>query len=517
MDSRSDPPPPAADASRKRSRFGIPDVDAIDARRQRARTELSAWKGSLSASLHASRVGNNDTPPRRLGLSAALEAEGVRVSVLTGVAGPGARTGNAGMASGSGSGSGTGQGADVASGAGGPLTVAADGGGAAETAGASEVSAQAVPMQQARKVNKILVNARQKGNPVLKHVKAVSWEYADIIPDFQVGVTSCVLFLSLRYHRLHPEYIYERMKGVQHQYLLRILLVVVDIEDHQQSLRELTKGCILGGFTLFLSWSNADAGRYIEIFKLNEHRSADLIKERVDQDTLSRLTDCLTQIKSVNRTDVVTLVSTFGSLRNIMNATPEELSLCPGFGDQKVRRVIEAFNTLFLQTKSAGPSQSKKPGTQSVTSAVIEIADDDAANYEAEWRKAETEAQAAGPSTTKPATQQQQQQQQQNPIVVVIPDDDPPPATAGKGKSVRFEEQAAEEIAEDEGVGGTHVGFGCSQAPHLEEDNFDYVAGGDGDEGDGLDAGGGGGRGGGGRGGVVGDVGFLDLDGDDWG
>jgi Binding domain of DNA repair protein Ercc1 (rad10/Swi10) len=41
----------------------------------------------------------------------------------------------------------------------------------------------------------VLVNAKQRGNPVLQAIKNVGWEYGDIVPDYQVGVTACVLFL----------------------------------------------------------------------------------------------------------------------------------------------------------------------------------------------------------------------------------------------------------------------------------------------------------------------------------
>lgn len=50
-------------------------------------------------------------------------------------------------------------------------------------------------------------------------------------------------------------------------------------------------------------------------------------------------TDLLTGVKAVNKTDVVTLLSTFGSIADVMAATPGELALCPGFGEQKVRSV----------------------------------------------------------------------------------------------------------------------------------------------------------------------------------
>ena len=47
--------------------------------------------------------------------------------------------------------------------------------------------------------------------------------------DYILGATTCALFLSLRYHRLHPEYIYNRIQKLGKEYNLRILLIMVDI------------------------------------------------------------------------------------------------------------------------------------------------------------------------------------------------------------------------------------------------------------------------------------------------
>lgn len=47
----------------------------------------------------------------------------------------------------------------------------------------------------AKSSSTILVNSCQRGNPVLSHIKGVAWEFADIVPDYQVGVSNGVLFL----------------------------------------------------------------------------------------------------------------------------------------------------------------------------------------------------------------------------------------------------------------------------------------------------------------------------------
>jgi len=96
----------------------------------------------------------------------------------------------------------------------------------------------------------------------------------------------------------------------------------------------------------------------LETFKAYEHKPADIIKGRVNPDYMSQLTDCLTSIRSVNKTDVVTLASTFGSLKRIMEASTLELSLCPGIGEAKAKRIHDAFHDPFIAEKSrrlAGP------------------------------------------------------------------------------------------------------------------------------------------------------------------
>lgn len=67
----------------------------------------------------------------------------------------------------------------------------------------------------------------QRGNPLLKSILNVPWEYEEIIPDYVMGRTTCALFLSLRYHNLNPDYINERLKQLGKQYELRVLLVQV--------------------------------------------------------------------------------------------------------------------------------------------------------------------------------------------------------------------------------------------------------------------------------------------------
>ncbi|XP_028339185.1 DNA excision repair protein ERCC-1 isoform X1 [Physeter macrocephalus] len=199
------------------------------------------------------------------------------------------------------------------------------------------------------KSNSIIVSPRQRGNPVLRFVRNVPWEFGDVLPDYVLGQSTCALFLSLRYHSLHPDYIHERLQSLGKSFALRVLLVQVDVKDPQQALKELAKMCILADCTLILAWSPEEAGRYLETYKAYEQKPADLLMEKLEQDFVSRVTECLTTVKSVNKTDSQTLLTIFGSLEQLIAASREDLALCPGLGPQKARRLFDVLHEPFLK------------------------------------------------------------------------------------------------------------------------------------------------------------------------
>jgi len=184
----------------------------------------------------------------------------------------------------------------------------------------------------------------------------------NIIPDYVLGETTCALFLSLKYHNLHPAYILDRIKEITGMYKVRILLVMVDIEDAAIPVQELSILAIKSGLSLILAFCNLEVARYLETYKAYEHKSADSIKPRQSDKFSEQLQDVLTTIKAINKSDVVTLASTFGTLADIIGAEPESFSLCPGFGERKIKNLIDAFHAPFKSNKK--PTLSKISSTQ---------------------------------------------------------------------------------------------------------------------------------------------------------
>ena len=199
----------------------------------------------------------------------------------------------------------------------------------------------------------ILVSPRQKGNPVLNNIRQMPWEFSDIPADYVLGATTCALFLSLTYHRLHPEYVYSRIRGLQHKYGLRILLTMVDINNHEEPLKELSKTSLINNVTLILCWSAQEAGRYLELFKSYERAAPTSIRAHQSTSYSDKLVEFITVPRSINKTDAVSLVSTFGSVRTAVNAAPEEISLVAGWGGKKVQRWCSTVREPFRVKKAA--------------------------------------------------------------------------------------------------------------------------------------------------------------------
>mmetsp|Transcript_1086 Transcript_1086/g.2158 ORF Transcript_1086/g.2158 Transcript_1086/m.2158 type:complete len:229 (-) Transcript_1086:20-706(-) len=199
----------------------------------------------------------------------------------------------------------------------------------------------------------LVVNPRQKGNPILKFIRNVAWAYGETLADYMMSESAGCLFLSLRYHQLHPNYLARRLGELRHHFTLRVLLVLVDANEADKPLLEISQQAMRSDFTLLLAWSPQEAARYLETFKAYARKPADMIQGQNDRAFVTQLSEALTTIRPVNKTDVATLHATFGSLSSIMTASREQLSRCPGLGERKVARLLDAFDEPFIPRGAA--------------------------------------------------------------------------------------------------------------------------------------------------------------------
>lgn len=266
----------------------------------------------------------------------------------------------------------------------------------------------------------ILVSTRQKGNPILTNLRSFPWEYSDIPADYVLGATTCALFLSLKYHRLHPEYIYNRIKNLQGKYSLRIVLTMVDIANHEDSLKELSKTSLVNNVTVMLCWSAAEAARYLELYKSFEHSNPTAIRGTESKGYADKMVEFITIPRSINKTDAVSLVSAFGSIKGAVNARPEEIAIVGGWGEKKVKKWCSVVDEPFRARKSARRTGPSAPALRDTVGARPQGGDTTMGSTEP----------SAGPSTTTGQKENDSAGPSIRPFRIMEPDDDEEEALA---------------------------------------------------------------------------------------
>jgi len=145
---------------------------------------------------------------------------------------------------------------------------------------------------------------------------------------------------------------------------------MVDIPNHEDSLRELSKTSLVNNVTVILCWSAAEAARYLELYKSYEHAGFAAIRGQQATGYAERLVEFVTVPRSINKADAVALVSTFGSLRHAINADPEQIAIVGGWGEKKVKAwtkvVEEPFRVKKTAKRRAKPREAEVPPLRGV-------------------------------------------------------------------------------------------------------------------------------------------------------
>ncbi|SGZ47625.1 CIC11C00000005761 [Sungouiella intermedia] len=210
----------------------------------------------------------------------------------------------------------------------------------------------------------------QKGNPLLESplMKQTPWTYnGQILSDYYINATLQVLFLSLKYHKLRPEYVWrriEKLKGgsvtggdsLVSDQALRVLLVVVDIDSPQEAIRHLLGICMKQDLSMVVAWSFEEAGNYLAYFKQNElatSKIASSIQGVKKGDYNLNIVSTLTSVRAVNKTDVAHLLANCKSFKNVVlqAALGDGLGDIPGLGDRKIQNLKAVFSEPFVFNK----------------------------------------------------------------------------------------------------------------------------------------------------------------------
>jgi DNA excision repair protein ERCC-1 len=86
---------------------------------------------------------------------------------------------------------------------------------------------------------------------------------------------TAAVFLSLKFHRLQPQYVHNRIKALQRAFRTFVLAQV-------------SKAAIDHHCTLLVAFSDLECARYLELLKAYENKPADSLQPRIEAEHTAR-------------------------------------------------------------------------------------------------------------------------------------------------------------------------------------------------------------------------------------
>ncbi|CAE7865035.1 DNA excision repair protein ERCC-1 [Symbiodinium microadriaticum] len=202
----------------------------------------------------------------------------------------------------------------------------------------------------------IVAKARQQQNPIVKYIQSTPIDFVEdpeLKPDFLAGPETAVLFISLKFQRLHQDYLKGKVQSLG-DFRNRVLLCKVDLEQPEETLEQVTLAAFHGKVSLLLAWSDAEAAAYLETLYRCQSKGAEALKRRVTQgDSRARFQEVLSTIKGINKSDAASLASRFGSFAQIARSTEKEFLHCHGIGDKKVKQLTAVLHKPFFPNEQS--------------------------------------------------------------------------------------------------------------------------------------------------------------------
>lgn len=185
----------------------------------------------------------------------------------------------------------------------------------------------------------IRVSNTQTGNVLLNYISVSSWVYSSTTTsDYEINYTTSVLFLSLKFHAIKPDYIYQRINKM-HLKNLNILIVLLDVPNFNIALRELFKNITI---TCIVCKTFQECAYYIKGFDKATNKSVEQIRKKS-----TGIDVFFESIFKINKTDCINLKKHFTNLQHVFRSNKKELSEIQGIGLTKSEIMLKYFKMPF--------------------------------------------------------------------------------------------------------------------------------------------------------------------------
>ena len=192
------------------------------------------------------------------------------------------------------------------------------------------------------------ISETQRGNPIVRENKLTGAEIEwsrELSADYAIGKNLAVLFLSLKWHRQHPDYIGTRIRQFKGGFTTRVILLVVDVPSPDANIARLTVMANANAMNIVLAFDYEEAARWLMAFYNSQDAAVDDLKA-VNETNMEIAVDALNALGASKR-EAETVLANYATLAEALLASSESLASCTGMSDSKAEALTEAITTPF--------------------------------------------------------------------------------------------------------------------------------------------------------------------------
>lgn len=172
-------------------------------------------------------------------------------------------------------------------------------------------------------------------------------EFSDELPcDFAIAKKVGVLFITLKFHRSHPEYLASRIKDFRGAYSTRILLLLVNAENYDRTISMLTVTAIANNLSLILAFHFEEASRWLMSMYASQENQLDDLKA-VNETPYEMAVDAINAL-GPSKKEAESLLDHFSNVQSCIMASKEELANTGIINNNKIETFVQSVSAPFV-------------------------------------------------------------------------------------------------------------------------------------------------------------------------
>jgi DNA excision repair protein ERCC-1 len=188
------------------------------------------------------------------------------------------------------------------------------------------------------------VSHRQQGNPMIPALESgAEVTFVDSsVADFMIGKDLAVLFLTLKYHRQHPDYLTERLRGFRGSFPVRILLFLVNDDNPDRIISRLTSVTFANNMNFIPAFTYEEAARWLLTLYNTQESGVDDLKA-MNESQVETATDALHAL-GLSRREAEALLMGFPTVADVIMAPKEAIAKGSTLNEKKIDSLYAMFN-----------------------------------------------------------------------------------------------------------------------------------------------------------------------------